>query len=540
MFIEYRESVEAILRELTLEDKVAQTLHPFVRPQQSETEICELLDDQTPGGVFVMPGMGQEIARTTELLQRDARLPIVISSYLECGPGRMIKDATPFPVLMSLAATGRLDLARTMGRSAAREGRMVGIHWNFAPVVDINLSPYNPITNVRSFGDKTETVLSFAGEFISGMQESQMAGCAKHFPGDGLDSRDQHICTAVNPLDRDAWFGSYGRIYKELINDGLLSIMIGHVALPFQDPGDSSSISSAPPATLSRRITTDLLRGELGFDGLVISDASVMGGLTSWGPREELIPSMMLAGCDQILFCRFREDFEILLGAVKSGRVPEARIDEAVRRILHFKHRLGLFATTPAHPISDEERAVYRAASREQAEGALTVAANRLGALPLQLKPGDKILSYHLCADSAVTVASIDDLLRQAGVNVTSRNQQERFVPTGALREFDAILIHVVYIPGWSTNRIRLNGEFLRDFIPAVPLHDPRVVFISYGTPYLLNELPRIPALLNAYSPDPLTQQAVADWLMGKIEAHGKSPVSLNLDESWFAFRAPQ
>lgn len=524
---------------MSLREKVAQLLHPFVRPQQSEAEIRTLLGDLEPGGVFIMAGTGQEIRRTAELLQRPASVPIVISSDMECGPGRMIKDGTGFPTLLSLAATGRADLARAMGRASAREGREVGFHWNFAPVVDINLSAHNPIANVRSLGDRAETILELGWEFIAGMQENGLAGCAKHFPGDGVDSRDQHVCTSVNPLGREAWWNSFGRLYRQLIDNGLMSIMIGHISLPAFDPGSGPAMADAPPATLSSKITTDLLRGELGFQGLIISDASVMGGVTSWGPREEIIPAMVAAGCDQILFCDFLGDFEILLRAVEDGRLPLARVDDAVARVLEFKERLGLFDRQFGDPLPPAEREANGRAAREQAEGALTLVTDRFGAVPLALAPEAKVLNYHIRGDVAFNVDAIDGLLTQCGFDVTRRTEQDLFSSSKELDGFDAVLVHVVYVPGWSSNRIRLSGNFLRNLIPSVPLHDRRVVFISYGTPYLLHDLPRIPALINAYSPDPLTQRAVADLLLGRIAPRGISPVNLELDHSWFAYRQP-
>ncbi len=525
---------------MSVEEKIAQTLHPFVRPQQSEEEIREILGDLVPGGVFVMGGTADEIRRTTEFIQRLAGTPVVISSDLECGPGRMIRDATTFPFLMSLAAAGKKTLARTMGKSAAREGREVGIHWSFGPVVDINLCPINPITNTRSLGDDVDTIIELAAEFIAGMQENKMAACAKHFPGDGLDSRDQHICTSINPLEFDSWWDSFGRVYRTLINRGVRSIMIGHIALPACDPGKGISLADAPPATLSAKITTELLRQRLGFDGMIISDASVMGGVTTWGPREEIIPDMLQAGCDQILFCHYQSDFAILNNAVSSGKLSMARLDDAVRRVLLFKEQLGLFDDVFGEPVSDAERERNRQAGKELAESALTIATDRFDALPLYLQPGDKVLSFHVRTGDMQDVDLVDQRLQEAGFDITRMTEVESYRLAEGIDDYAAVLVHMVLPPGWNTNDIRPAGTYLRELIASVPFYDRRVVFISYGTPYLLHDLPRIPALINAYSYDLVTQQAVADLLLGKIKANGKSPVNLRLDKSWFSYFSPK
>ncbi|MCB2154244.1 glycoside hydrolase family 3 protein [bacterium] len=529
--------IETLLATMTIAQKVGQILHPFIRPGQTLDEVDDYLGDIEPGGIFIMPGTKESFRTHSEHFQSNAKVPIVVSSDLECGPGRMIQDATVFPDMMAVAATGNEELAWTMGRAAALEGLEAGVHWNFAPVIDINKNPQNPITNTRSLGDEPELIGRLATAFIRGMQEHGMAGCAKHFPGDGYDARDQHICTTINPLSREDWERLSGGLYRRVIADGVWSLMIGHIALPCIDPGDGTSLSAAPPATLSKRLTTDLLRGELGFDGMIVSDASAMGGISSWGPREHIVPALLEAGCDQVLFCELDIDFPILMRAVEDGRLSMDRLDDAVRRVLAFKQKLGLFERTHGDQVSPADIERHRSASIEIAHNALTVAVDRHDALPMNLKPGSKVLSVHVRGDALYQVDAIDDMLREAGMEVTRHDESDgKALPWQSEFDlFDAILIHMIFGPSWNSNRIRPVGNYLRDIILHIPFHDRRVVFISYGTPYLLHDFPRLPALLNAYSPDVVTQRAVADYLQGKISAAGKSPVELDLREDWFA-----
>ena len=528
--------VDDQLQRLTLDQKLGQLLHPFLRPGESQADWDRHLGDVQPGGVFIFPGTREEMARATDYVQKRSSIPVVIASDLENGAGRMISDATVFPDLMAVAAADDEELAYTMGEAAAREGREAGIHWTFAPVIDINANPQNPITNTRSLGDVPARILRLASALVRGMQDHGLAATIKHFPGDGYDCRDQHVCTTINPLSMEQWRRLSGRLFRELVEQGVWSVMPGHIALPAWDPGNHDDISAAPPATLSRRLLTDLLRGELGFDGLIVSDASFMGGVTSWGGRDVVVPGMINAGNDQVLFCEPRIDFDALKRAVEQEVVPMQRIDEAVRRVLQFKHLLGLFGPPRESDVSPADRDRYRHASEEIARKAITLVTDRLGALPTGIRPGSKVLSYHLRGDAIYNVDGMDDLLRGAGAEVVRRTEEHLWgLPSREeMATFDAILVHVVYGPSWNTNRIRLAGNFLRDVVLSLSFDDPRLVFISYGTPYVQLDLPRIPCLLNAYSPDPTTQRAVLDILLGKAAAQGTSPVDLGFPDRWF------
>jgi len=257
--------VNATLAALSLDQKIGQLLHGCVSPGATPAEIDGVLAGVQPGGMFLFSGTFAQFGAATAHLQSRSPVPMVISSDLENGAGRIIQDATIFPDLMALAATDDLELAAAMARAAAREGRAAGVHWTFGPVVDINANPHNPITNTRSLGDRPDTIAAFAKTLIHEMQTHGLCATAKHFPGDGFDDRDQHVCTTVNPLRLDQWHASSGRLFKEAMEAGVWSMMIGHIALPAVDPGAGRHLSDAPPATLSPKIVQGLLRETLGF-----------------------------------------------------------------------------------------------------------------------------------------------------------------------------------------------------------------------------------------------------------------------------------
>ena len=526
--------VEKTLAGLSPEQKVQQLISPILRPQISRAELRRLLDGKTPGGVCIASGTAAEISAFTAMLQAECDLPVLVGTDLENGPGRIVKDATQFPDLMGMAASGSEDLAYAMGESAAWEGRACGIHWNYGPVVDINAHPHNPITNTRSWGDSVERIARLSAAFIRGQQDHGLCATAKHFPGDGFDDRDQHLATTINPLTMEQWFRLSGRAFAAAYAAGAWSTMVGHIALPAWDPGDARDLQSAPPATISRRLTTDLLRGELGFTGVAVSDAMCMAGVTSRGPREQILVDALLAGCDLLIFLNLKGDYDILHAAVTDGRLPMARVDEAVRRLLRLKEVLGIHRDPGPRPCPTARLKRYRAAAAEASAAALTAVRVAPDALPIPMGRGKRLLSVHVRGDAEYHVDDIDKLLAARGARVDQLTEVEMdadpYTPID-VEQYDGVLFHFVFGPNWGTDRVRLGGRYMRRLWTLLEGNHPHFAAISYGSPYHLYDLPHLPTLLNAYSPNPDTQRAVIRWLRGEIPARGRSPV--DLDRPW-------
>jgi Beta-glucosidase-related glycosidases len=520
---------------MSLEQKIAQMLIPNFRPQSGPAALEEVLPPGLdPCGVFFFSSGRAEFSRCTDALQERCRIPALVCSDLESGAGRMIEGCVTFPDLMGLAAAGDLALARKMGEATAREAREQGVHWTFGPVSDLNANPYNPITNTRSLGDDPAKVSAFATELVESMQEHGLAACAKHFPGDGWDDRDQHLLTTVNPLTLEEWERQSGRVFADLVRAGVKSIMIGHIALPSVDPGDGSDPLGPPPATFSRKILQGLLRERLGFEGVIVTDALEMGGLnTRVRSREELIVNCVNAGCDALLFSLARRDHAAILAAVREDRVSEARIDEAVTRILRLKEELGLAgsgAEAPAITVTAEERSSYGDAADEIARKALTLVADRLPQGRSRLQAPGRVLAVHLRSNPEYNVDLFDDLLRKEGFEVERRSEADRDVDWGGqdYSRYAAILFLWNMGPTWGTSDIRPGGPFMR--IPwFVRMAQPEcpMLHLNFGNPYIAHELAWADYLVNAYSPDPHSQAAVLDLLVGRIEARGRSPVDL-------------
>jgi beta-N-acetylhexosaminidase len=531
------------LASLSLDEKIGQLLHPNVRPQVSSEELFDALPPVRVGGMFLFSGSTEDFVRITNLLQDGPGLPLVISTDLESGAGRMIQGATNFPDLMSTGAANSEALASLMGEATAVEARAYGVHWTFGPVVDVNANPANPISNTRSLGDNPAKVARLAKALVEGLQKHGLAATVKHFPGDGWDDRDQHLLTSINPLIRAEWDRTSALPFRETFgrgadSGGAWTTMIGHIALPSVDPGDPADPFGPPPAIMSRKITTDLLRGELGFDGLVVSDAIEMNGsMSRVRTPDEAIINMINAGNDMLLFSIAKRDFEILRRAVAEGRVTRERIDEACAQVLALKERLG-FASNPAsaRPAADPEkvlaphRARFAQASRELARRALTLVHSD-GRVPLTLKAGDRLLVVHLRSNPEYQVDGLDNLLKVRGVVVDRRTEADSAFDLRSLdySKYKAVLMAWVVGPTWGTNFIRPAGAWMRSgwFVRHEQPLCPHV-HVSFGTPYLVHDLPWADTLLNAYSPDPSTLEAVVEWLFGELTPNGISPVDLD------------
>jgi beta-N-acetylhexosaminidase len=530
--------VTQTLASLTLDEKLGQLLHPNVRPTVTPEEYRASLPPVRVGGMFIFTGSTEDFVRTAHLIQDGPGLPVVVSSDLESGAGRMIAGATSFPDLLAVGAADDEALARTMGEATAVEGRAYGVHWTFGPVVDINGHPGNPIANTRSLGDDTAKVTRMARALVAGMQAHGMAATVKHFPGDGWDDRDQHLVTSINPLTKDEWDRSSAVPYKETFADGCWTTMIGHIALPAVDGGDPTDPNGPPPAILSKKITTDLLRGELGFDGLVISDAIQMNGtLSRVRNTYDIVVKMINAGNDQLLFCEAKRDFEHLQKAVACGDITLARVDEACARVLELKEKLG-FAADPAsaRPAADPAAVVaahharYSQAARGIADAALTLVKSD-GSVPAKLSRGDKILVVHQRSNPEYHVDGVDDLLKAEGFVVDRHTEAESPYTLHDLDydQYKLVLFLWNIGPTWGTNFIRPAGAWARS-VWFVRQHQPKCPFVhvSFGTPYLVHDVPWADTMVNAYSPDVHTQAAVVDWLLGRQKATGVSPVDLD------------
>jgi len=516
------EWIDRTLSRLTLGEAVGQLLCPEDRKYTSE-DWNRLLDEIPLGSVFLGPSPAGAFEDLSRLLSGRDGVPVLLASDLEHGAGCMIAGCTDFPWQMALGACDCPDLAYEIGLATGQEGRAYGVHWTFSPVVDLNLNFQNPVTNVRSLGDDPRKVADLASALVRGIQANgQMAACAKHFPGDGVDDRDQHICTSVNSLVLDDWWRTYGGVWQRVIAAGLMSVMSGHIAFPaYQREGKSAAL----PATLSRQLQVDLLRGELGFDGVIVSDAAPMIGLTSRVPERNAVVENIRAGSDVFLFANPRDDFYRLMQAVETGELSEDRVYEAARRVLGMKAKLGLHIEKSAPRIS----ATNSRLADEVAERSITIERGS-EAIPARLVAGDRVLTVTIrYTDGPIALtsdlAAVDEELRARGLVVDHLENPDHGELIEVVGRYKAIFVNFAIVPHQKMGTIRLTGNLVMTFWRGFWLEQKHVVFTSFGSPYHLYELPHLPNMIHAYGISLPSQRAAVKVWLGEIPAQGILPV---------------
>jgi beta-N-acetylhexosaminidase len=518
--------VDATFSSLTTEEKVAQLLIPNLGAYDHLGVVDIFLRQRMLGGIFVGGAARDTHREEIGKLQARCRIPMVVAADLESGAGAMVDGGVRFPDPLAVAAARDPKLAYVMGTATALEGRQAGIHWTYAPIVDVNVNPENPIANTRSLGDDPVRVARLAEALIHGMQEHGLAACAKHFPGDGVDDVDQHTATSVNTLSREEWQQLSGLPFRQAIAAGVWSIMVGHIGLPAWDPAtDVRGVYR--PASINRKLVTDLLRHELGFDGLIVTDDMNMGGVAGYTHRKERTVACMTAGCDMLLFPKLPEDYITLLEAAQTGILPAVRLDEAVRRILAFKARLNLYKGDLFGPVvTEQERQVFENAARQIAEGAVVKVRDVNGLLPIRhLQPGVKVLTVTLASEYQ-EITEVDKALAERGYEVHHAYNPSDIHFGDRTGAYAAVFVNFVFKALWGIQSVRSVGTHNRIFIGGFHSDHPCVVFTSFGSPYHLRMFNTLPNYINVHSSSPDSQRAAVKVWLGEVEPSGSSPVA--------------
>lgn len=344
--------VEETIANMSEEEKVGQLFFQLTQSHEEE-HLKELMEKYHLGGCRYNPAPGKDIQEQNRILQKYAKIPLFIACNTESGGDGACADGTLIGCGVKIAATGKEEYAYALGKMANEEAAAIGCNMAFAPVCDIYYNWENTEIATRAFGNDPERVAKMSAAYIKGAHTNPGFACtAKHFPGNGQDFRDAHISNNVNYFDAEEWDETYGMVYKTLIDSGLEAIMGGHIMLPKYAKALNPELTEEEmmPATLSPEIMTGLLREKLGFNGMVVTDASHMVAMTDRMKRSEMLPKAILAGCDMFLFFNDpEEDFTTMLKAYQDGVISEERMTEALTRILGLKAHMGL------HKKSKEE-----------------------------------------------------------------------------------------------------------------------------------------------------------------------------------------
>lgn len=520
--------VEKTLSALSLEESVAQLL--CVSQAESSSAYWLRLIEKTP--------IGSMRARTKsadayQALLREAQsrspIPLLIPANMEHGASELGGYGTDFPWAMAAGAADDEVLMTARGHAIAVEARHIGVNWVFHPVVDLNYNPNNAITNVRSMGDQPERVGRLATATIRALQASGLAATAKHFPGDGIDDRDQHLLTTVNSLPFAQWRDTFGQVWRTVIEAGVMCIMPGHISLPDYQ-GYQERPEAAPPATLSPKLLVDLLRQELGFEGMIVSDNANMIGLRIRTNPEDQIVTSIAAGIDMYLNADPDRDFDRLLQGVRDGRVSEERIQDATRRVLEMKARLNLFESAFGPAPTAEQTAQFQETAQSMADKSVTIL-RQDEPLAVTLAPGDKVLTVTYGEFSPLfgerDLDQFDQALTERGYAVTHllnpTSDDLRQTSEGS----QAVFINLSITPFTTLGNIRMTDTFRTWGWRSLYLTHPQVAYTAFGSPYIAYEAPNLPRLITTYGRSTVSQRAAVKVWLGEIVAQGVLPVQM-------------
>ncbi|MDX2030926.1 MAG: glycoside hydrolase family 3 N-terminal domain-containing protein [Blastocatellia bacterium] len=559
--------VRKTMRSMTLDEKIGQMFMADVnitfwnRESEEYRKLEHHVRDNKVGGVLIFRSGVWPTAVLTNRWQEMAKLPLLMASDLEMGMGMRFDDTPWWPPNMAVAATGDPRWARLQGEATALQARAMGVNWLYAPTVDVNNNSDNPVINVRSYGEDPAMVSTFARAFIEGAQSAGAFACAKHFPGHGDTATDSHIGLPVVDVSRERLMSLELVPFRGAIEARVGAIMSAHIALPQIDPTPAAPVrqlsekeaagaeftsqteSGGPkvtlPATLSPKILTGILREELKFNGVVVTDAMVMAGVAARYTPAEAALQAIRAGADMV---EKSPDIDAAIAGVKAavakGELPIARIDASVERILRAKALLGL-PTKRTIDLNEVDRVVSNPAfldtARQIAENAITLARDERKVLPLKAASAPRLLNLTFTDedDRAVTKPFVDELrarLPQAESVTLDLKSTEAEIARALARldaaKYDAVIYSVAVRARSGKGSVSLPplGKRLADELIR---RNMLLVVISFGNPYMLTAMPDAPSYLLAYSPFPFSQRATARALFGEIEIHGKLPVSL-------------
>ncbi len=557
--------VRRTLRSLTLDEKIGQMIIAeanvvfWNRDGAEYKKLRHHIVNNKVGGVILFRSQVWPAAVVTNRWQQMAKIPLLISADLEMGPGMRLDDTPWWAPNMAVAATGDPNLARLQGESTALQARAVGVNWLFAPVADVNNNPDNPVINTRSYGEDPAMVAEFARAFIEGAQAAGAMACAKHFPGHGDTATDSHIGLPVVDVGRERLERLELVPFRAAIAAGVGSIMSAHIALPKIETELAAPVRSLSereasaaeflsrteagagrvtlPSTLSPKIMTGLLREELKFGGLIVTDALSMAGVAArYTPAQSAVRSLK-AGADVITKS---PDIDAAIagikGAVARGEITEARINASVERILRAKAALGL-SFKRAVSLGEVDRVVsnprFDEIAQQIADRSITLVRDEQRRLPLDPKGRLLNVTFTDEDDRAITKVFVDELrLRSAQAESLLLDHRatewdiSRLLSRLGEGGYDAVIFSVAVRVRSGKGSValppigkRLARELIQRKLP--------LVVISFGNPYLLASMREAPCYLLAYSPFAVSQRAAAKAVFGEIEIGGKLPAAI-------------
>lgn len=556
--------VEDTIADMSLEEKIGQL---FINMGSSREEgyLKGVLDNYHIGGVRYNPGTAEEVYDQNKILQENSKIPLLIAANTEAGGDGACTDGTYVGHEIKVAATRDEHLAYRMGQIAGEEAAAIGCNWSFAPIVGLLKNWRNPILSVRTWSDDPDLNIKLSLAYMKGIQEFGIAPAAKHFPGDGSDERDQHLSFAPNHSTVEEWDNSFGKVFQALIDAGVPSIMAGHIGLPsyvrYFKP-DATLQEANLPATLNKYLITDLLRKKMGFNGVVVTDASHMVGMTGTMKRRDLLPTAIAAGVDLFLFFNDPdEDFQWMMDGYKNGVITDERLNDALMHILGLKAHIGLNKGFKFLEHSKEEQLAHigkpenKKVAHEVTDKAITLVKNKEHIFPISPAKQKRVLLVDvkgheggfgmiMGGSSKRPVDVMKELLEKEGFTVTiwqSLEDQVKDLPPEKRRaavanvyaqkrpiseltdNYDLIINMAKVVPN-TDQRIQWPASKGTPDIPFY-IHEVPTIFVSVNSPFHLADVPQVQTYINCYDDQQDTLEALVDKMLGRSEFKGQSPV---------------
>lgn len=500
----------------------------------------EILEKYHIGGARYQGGTAKQVQELINSLQKDTKIPLLVAANCDAGGNGAANDGTYIASGAQVEASGDTKVGYNAGYVSGREEAAMGVNVNFDPCVDILKNWRNTIVNTRAYGTNADDVIKYTNAYLEGLDQSEVIKCIKHWPGDGTEERDQHLVLGVNELSVDEWEDSFGRVYRNHIDNGVEMIMAGHIALPEYQKALDPTLEDKDilPATLAPELIEDLLKTKLGFNGMVITDASHMLGMTSAMRREDYVPKAIAAGCDMFLFFNdIDEDFGFMLKGYQNGVITEERMTDALQRVLGLKAKLNLHTKQAEGTLLKDESELEVVGSEEHlqmradaADKGITLVKDTQNNLPISPETHKRIRLYVLEGEKggiyeggSDIAQKITDELTSRGYEVTLNDGSTRVKgKTLEYRENVDLALEVSDIVGYGAqNNYRIQwSTAMSNEVPWFVYEVP-TVFVSLNFTTHLHDATMVKTFVNAYHNNDETIKQVIDKLEGKSEFKG-------------------
>lgn len=538
--------VEATIKDMSDREKVGQlftNLFFFGEDKFSGNDLTnkDILDQYHIGGARYMGADSETVQELLNELQEHSKIPLLVAANCDSGGNGACSDGTYIASGAQAEAAGDVSVAYHAGLVSGREATALGVNVNFDPCVDILKNWRNTIVNTRAYGTNADDVIKYTEAYLQGLTQSDIIQCIKHWPGDGTEERDQHLVLGVNELSVEEWEESFGRVYRHHINSGVEMIMAGHIALPEYQKALNPELKDEDilPATLAEELTQGLLKEKLDFNGMVITDASHMLGMTAAMRREDYVPRAIQAGCDMFLFFNnLDEDFNFMLKGYQNGVITEERMTDALRRILGLKAKLNLHEKKKANTllkttedlqvIGSEEHLNLRA---DAADKGITLVKDTQGNLPISPETHKHVRLYVLEGEKAGIVSTgvnagdtVKAELEKRGYIVTINDGTTR-VKGETLKyreEVDLALVIANVIGYGAQNNYRIQWKTAMSNEVPWYVYEVPTVFASLNFTTHLHDATMVKTYINAYHENEENIKQLIDKLEGKSTFKGQ------------------